>query len=133
MDELLLVLLDADVVGAVVDVDVAVLRPQPHRRLRVRVAALLRGGGGRGRVLAAKDKMSDITQFLQFPLTVVGHLHLMSINFISSTFVCLRQSYACRSMGPECVVGKAKGEWPLCISTFLPSYLKAVSGTQNIR
>ena len=33
MDELLLVLLDADVVGAVVDVDVAVLRPQPHRRL----------------------------------------------------------------------------------------------------
>ena len=33
VDELLLVLLDADVVGAVVDVDVAVLRPQPHRRL----------------------------------------------------------------------------------------------------
>ena len=33
MDELLLVLFDADVVGAVVDVDVAVLRPQPHRRL----------------------------------------------------------------------------------------------------
>ena len=31
--ELLLVLLDADVVGAVVDVNVAVLRPQPHGRL----------------------------------------------------------------------------------------------------
>ena len=44
VDELLLVLLDADVVGAVVDVDVAVLRPQPHRRLlRLLQVAVVRG------------------------------------------------------------------------------------------
>ena len=55
MDELFLVLLDADVVGAVVDVDVAVLRPQPHRRLlRLLQVAVVRGAaaarlGGRRR------------------------------------------------------------------------------------
>ena len=44
VDELLLVLLDADVVGAVVDVDVSVLRPQPHRRLlRLLQVAVVRG------------------------------------------------------------------------------------------
>ena len=54
MYELFLVLLDADVVGAVVDVDVAVLRPQPHRRLLRLQVAFVRGrcSGGLKKLIA---------------------------------------------------------------------------------
>ena len=70
MDELLLVFLDADVVGAVVDVDVAVLRPQPHRRLLrllLLQVAVVRGAAAPARLRWGRSSRGDL-------LLGIGHI-----------------------------------------------------------
>ena len=66
MYELFLVLLDADVVCAVVDVDVAVLRPQPHGRLlwHMRLQVALLRGRCRGGLKKSMAKLRELPRSL---------------------------------------------------------------------